>query len=126
MGNFIDDGQYYDGYIAAVPGIHDELEFKYRLLGTSAQAEMRAEVATRGGKNVAEGERVVAEFLSNYLQSWSESVPATADHLVRLKPSLYDKLSAILLGARSSDRKPGGPPAEHITEEGQQGNSDAA
>ncbi len=98
-----------DGFIAASPGLHGELQFTYRpfLMEDRARYMVQVEklpLAQQYGKAAAE--------LGKRLASWSLENPdgtplkITTDNVRRVKPALLDRLWLIVLGIEASDIDP--------------------
>lgn len=97
---FINDGYAVTATINARPGLHGALSFTYR---PATLEERETEYSGRGGSSKS-AIQSMARLLSRKIQSWSlEGVEITAVNLARLKPALFDRLFAIVVGVMADD-----------------------
>src|SRR5262245_5279408 len=97
---FINDGYTVKAAIKARPGLHGELRFTYRP-GTLEERE--TEYSGRG--QTAKGAiKSMSELLAKKLEGWSiDGFEPTAANIVKLKPSLFDRLFAVVVGLSPDD-----------------------
>ncbi len=97
---FINDGYTITATINARPGLHGALTFTYR---PATLEERETEYSSRGNTaRAAVGS--MTRLMAGKIQSWSlEGVEITAGNLVRLKPSLFDRVFAIVVGLAADD-----------------------
>lgn len=107
---FIDDGYNRDGHVAAQPGLHGALTFRYR----PALPEERFQYALtkdRDGDGKAYVRRM-ALLLAKHLQEWDAArgpdqspVPITAEALTRLHPNVLNGVLDQVLGYTAADAR---------------------
>jgi hypothetical protein len=109
--NYIpDDGYTEPGYIAAIPGLHGPLQFKFR--PTLVADQPRWARGSESNVSDAVWDQQCAGLMAERIVSWSlvspkgEPVPICASSLLRLKPKIFTKLFGILLGVNPSDIDP--------------------
>lgn len=104
-----DDGYTEDAYIAAVPGIHGAFRFKYRPMLIEEQSALS--FAGREMKPAAYDQKCGKEMAAKLVE-WSlcdkrgEPVPVSVRAVLMLKPRLFNRLFAIVLGNDASDPDP--------------------
>lgn len=114
-----DDGYTEEGYIKAVPQIHNALRFTFRPLLWEERTRMlaAADAATDKGQT-DKYDRQIATMLSKHLTSWSltdgrkdeaKEVPINVDIIRRLKPKLALSLYYVVMGLQASDIDPDWP-----------------
>lgn len=97
---FIPDGYTVTATVNARPGLHGALTFTHR---PATLEERETEFAGRGSSARSAIESM-ARLLSRKIQSWSlEGIEITAGNLVRLKPALFDRLFAVVVGLTADD-----------------------
>ena len=106
MLSYIPDGYDELGYIRPVPRIHLGLRFRFRPL----LVEERSRLVEAAGKMRGDAyDRKCAAELAGKLLEWDlrdgadEAVPLTPANLLRLKPQLFQRLFAIVLGSEAGD-----------------------
>lgn len=110
MLNYIpDDGYTEKAYIGAKPGFYGEFRFEYRPM----LIEERGPLFAAAGKMPSDAySRKCAAEVAKKLRSWSlvdakgQPVPVSAANILRLKPTLHDRLFEIVLGLATSDTDP--------------------
>ena len=109
--NIIRDGFTQDGFIAESEGLHGELRFKFRPMLPEEYELLELFRQSNPGdpRRVGAKER---EEIASRLKAWSEvdntntSVPINADVLKMLRPELWYKLLAVVIGQRRTDDDP--------------------
>ncbi len=104
-----DDGYTEEGFIKGSPGLHGDLRFEFRPFIAEARSKL-----LRTQQEMAEEKRDVsiAQALVEHLVSWDlrdakgGQIKVTVDVARRLKPILFYRLWAILLGTEASDLDP--------------------
>lgn len=112
--NYIPDDGYTElGYIAARPGLHGMLRFKFRPVCVSDQSQW-----VKGNDSLSgpAWSKKCATLMAARIVSWSETItdangiesarPVTPAAILRLKPALFTRLYGILLGTDPSDLDP--------------------
>jgi len=123
MPSFIDDGYTRDdGYIAAAPAdegrepIHGDLEFTYRVSTRREWIPLDAAVDKELKKQSPDPvkiEMLACEFVASHIKEWSlknrggHDVPVTAENVMGLQVTLFNRLYQIIRGNDTSDPKPG-------------------
>jgi len=109
MLDYLEDGYTEDGYIAAAPGLHNAIEFRYRPLTSDERStilDKTAKVQTAPLRNA-----VIREHLVKQIESWSivdkngAAMAITVETIKRLKPAVFDKLWDIIGGWAGSQRE---------------------
>jgi hypothetical protein len=103
------DGYTEPGYVAARPGLHDELRFTFRPMLPAEQGKwvrdsdkMRPELF----------DRECAKMIASRVKSWSlvdgkdEPLPISPKTIGQLKPAVFNRLHGIVLGTDASDIDP--------------------
>ena len=98
---FLSDGYSEEATIAAAPGIHGELSFRFRPMMHS-QREKWSEELQRTSQG--EASNIMAKAIGEHLLSWSIPLDVKPDLLRTLRPSLLDKIYSTIAGYRPSDR----------------------
>lgn len=117
MLNYIPDGYTEKGYIEPSDGKHDALAFTYRPMLPEERDAVEEVLAIRPAR---EGSQVVAAAVAHALFEWDLRdvngcpVPVGLDLVRRLRPTLLDKLYAVVSG-----REAGDPPPKQTTTEDQ-------
>lgn len=114
-----DDGYTESGFIKAIPGLHGDLRFEFRPFLVEERSRLLRKL-----ENLAQEKQdaIVAKTFTERLKSWDlkdrkgEAVKVSLNAARRLKPQLFYRLWAILLGTDASDVDPEWE-AEHILEE---------
>lgn len=114
MQNFISDGYTEKGYIRAVPGLYGELRFEFRPVLPQSRTVLLREIAKRPDQ---EQEPQVAHVIAKQVVSWDvtnngQPVPITPANVLRLRPSLFQKLWGIVTNLEPSDLDPKSTPEE--------------
>lgn len=100
---FIDDGQTVDFRIPAVPGIHPELTGAFRPALPGSRYTFERDPEPDGDAYA----KKLAGFVRKRIVSWSATVrkgdarepaPVTVELLLKMPPSMFSKLSNIVLG----------------------------
>ena len=113
MPNIIRDGYTQRGYIAAVDGLHDAVQFEYRPMLPEEVEFTEAEVNRIGG-DPKKAVRLVAAQVQRHLVSWDQKdadakdADITFDNVRRLRYPVLNKLYKIIAGLVASDPLPGG------------------
>lgn len=109
MLNFIPDGYSEPGYIRANPGSHDELRFVYRPMLVAD----RAVLLTTAGKLAPDlQQRSYGKAIAARLVSWSVTdskgapVQPSEDVVLRLRPTLFNRLFDVVAGINPNDHDP--------------------
>lgn len=112
MQNFINDGYTESAYLRPIDRLHGEVRFQFRPM----LVEERALVFEKSGQVKQDDyERRSASLIVKKLVSWSLTVPdngedkplpITAINFLRLKPAIYTRITAIVLGLDTSDADP--------------------
>jgi hypothetical protein len=104
----VEDGYTEAAYVAAVPGLYDELRFTYRpLLHVERDA-----VSDQSGKSAQNFESVLVAVMQSKLKTWDamdgkgNPMPINAATIKRLQPALFDKVYTIIAGRVPSDPDP--------------------
>ena len=111
--NVIQDGYTRDGYIAAVPRLHEELEFRYRPMW-GGRPQVFASPTFRAQTPEVQAEMEAAAIVE-HLVSWGEvdakgaSLPIDANHVKRLPVPMRQMLLNIIAGYVPSDIRPTEP-----------------
>lgn len=107
-----DDGYTEPAYIKAMNGVHGEIRFTYRPMLIQEQSKATAEAAEAGRAKPERYDRVCAERLAKHLLSWSirgadgRPLAIEVNTLLRIKPMVFLRLWAIVLGTQASDIDP--------------------
>lgn len=108
--NFVpDDGYTEKGFIKATPGLHGDLRFEYRPFLVGPRSKLLRELESLAQEKQ---DAILAMTFVDRLTEWDlkdqegNPVPVTLDKARRLKPSLFYRLWAILLGTDASDLDP--------------------
>ncbi|WP_207398182.1 hypothetical protein [Bremerella alba] len=101
---FIDDGYTHEACLAAVPGLHAALVFTYRPMTHEARDQVAQAVARQTSGTTAT--ELLAHAIAAHVTTWNASCEVSADEIQKLVPGLFDKVYAILAGARPSDPLP--------------------
>lgn len=118
--NFVpDDGYTESGFIKAIPGLHGELRFDFRPFLVEERSKLLREL-----ENLAQEKQdaIVAKTFVERLKNWDlkdrdgNAVRVSLGAARRLKPQLFYRLWAILLGTEASDADPEWE-TQHILEE---------
>jgi len=109
MQDFIPDGYTEDGFIAASAGFHGELRFRFRPCDPIEQGRL-LEQSDR--IPLDQYRRNLSEVVATKIEWWSlvdkegTTVQAKPDNLRRLRPALFRRVTAIVLGIEASDEDP--------------------
>jgi len=114
--NYIDDGYTLTAYIAAVPGVHDECEIKYR----PALPRQRAGIFEAiGKKKAAEAEDIAARSIAEYVKDWDNIRDSAGNEITvsthaasHLPPKLSHRMFQIVMGNEGGDERPDDSPSE--------------
>lgn len=98
---FIEDGYTRDGYIAAMPGIHPSLNFKFRPMLTQERSRLLQAASLR--TDTGEQDEVNAKTIIDHIVSWDAGQKCTAELLLKLQPAISTKLVNIIAGYQASD-----------------------
>jgi len=109
--NIIQDGYTKDGYIGAVPNLHDEVKFKYRPMLAEQVESLSAAVEKA---EPAKAALLVASSMCKQLTEWSETFSApenlpaaiNLENVRRLHPLVLAKLRRIVEGISPGDLPP--------------------
>lgn len=102
---FIDDGYQKDGQVAAEPGLHGALAFRFR----PALLEERLEFARDGTAGRAYAKKAAA-LLDKHVIDWEakdgkgQTVQKSADAFLRLHPNVFNKMVDQVLGYTAADQ----------------------
>lgn len=119
--NCIWDGQEKDGYLESIPGVHEELRFKYRPMLPQFVEDLDALMLD---SKTTPQQRIVilSAALSKQIMSWSEvrlndkgelaPVPIEAESVRRFPYPLLTALHRVIAGMRASDPVPDASPAQ--------------
>lgn len=108
----IEDGYTEDGYIAAVPGLHPALRFRFRPM-LPEEREAISDVIRQ--KPIAQGNKLMCEALAARIKSWSatnnkgEPLEITPSNVAKLRPKLQGSVYSIIAGYQASDLDPDAP-----------------
>jgi hypothetical protein len=108
----VSDGYTEFGYIAAVPGLHPAVEFRYRpVLFEQFDAHRAAYVSP---VNFKSRHMVPPAVLKEYVKTWDitdpvtgETVPLTNANVARLNAAVMERMFWIVLGAQPRDLRDG-------------------
>jgi len=121
---YIHDGYTRRGYIAEVRLLHEALRFTYRpMLQQDRSVVMGAITQT---KDLRKAESISAEIIKSQLAEWdlhdheSSAVPLEVPNILRIQPSLFDRLLRIVLGGDGGDEDPDAGGSEQAEDAGQQ------
>lgn len=109
LGTVPNDGYTEQGYIAARPGLHPAVRFRYRPSTQEEWAALQTEIA---GAKKGQGVALNARYIARKLVAWDlkddkgDLVPRSATQVARLKPALFEVLYGIVIGMIPSDRDP--------------------
>lgn len=109
MLNYIPDGYTQRGYIEASEGKHGPLAFTFRPMLPEERDAVEEVLAIRPAR---EGSQVAAAAVAHALFEWDLRdengcpLPVGLDCVRRLRPSLFDKLYAVVSGREPSDPPP--------------------
>ncbi len=104
-----DDGYTEKGFIKSIPGLHGDLRFEYRPFLVEERSKLLS------GFDKLEQEKqdvIVARTFSERITAWDlqgkdgEEIPICLHIARRLKPALFYRLWAIILGTDASDLDP--------------------
>jgi len=114
---FIDDGYTEAGYIAAVPGLHGALRFKFRPMTRMERMGNLSRLSKCRDDEQAEQKAV--EFLAKRILEWDAGRPVTVAALKGLHPELLTRLAQVVNSFSPSDPDPESaePPATDETRE---------
>lgn len=113
--NFIDDGYTQQGYIAEVPGLHGPLRFEFRPFLVEERAALFASLDKMSRDAY---ERKCGHAVADRLVAWDvtdrngKPVEITGPNVLRLRPTVEDKLLSIMLGVKPTDIDPAWPDAD--------------
>jgi hypothetical protein len=119
----INDGYTQPGYIAAVAGVHDALDFSYRPM----LPEERDEFTRLEGISAEAAHAYARQVLVNNVKTWNvvgdndNTLPVNDESLKGFRGVLaeaYTKLLYIVAGWRASDPRPGKEPPKPGAEQG--------
>jgi hypothetical protein len=109
---YIPDGYTYDGFIAGVTGIYDDVRFRYRPL-TPLE---RSRLLTENGKQTDPAKVVenTCKVIAAKIVDWDLEDPATGDKIAvswkvlhsNIEPALHDRLFGIIAGMEPSSPDP--------------------
>lgn len=106
--NFIEDGQTRDGFIDAVPGLHEALGFSYRPMLPEEQAAHTDKADKFSGQKWIQF--TAAQLAPRIVSMDGQMGAVTAACLLRLQPRLFGRLRGIVLGIDPSDINPAWAP----------------
>lgn len=96
---FLDDGCTRDGHVAAEPGLHGSLGFRFR----PALAEERYHFARQQDADGKSYARRAAALVSRHVLEWDAPAPLTPDRIGRLHPNVLNKVLDQVLGYTAAD-----------------------
>ena len=104
---WIQDGLTLDGYIAAEPGLHGELGFRYRPMFIAERSAVQQAIVRE--PNAKGSEVLAAKKVAQKVLAWEgHDAPAVSPEAVlRLHPELNVKLFSVIMMKRPSDPRPG-------------------
>lgn len=106
----INDGYTEKAYLSEVAGIHPEVRFKFRPMLIERFLDM--EEAFQREKSLKVKRQISATYLEEQLVEWDlrddkdQVVSIKAPLLIRLKPLLYNKIFAIVVGDAATEQDP--------------------
>lgn len=108
--NFVpDDGYTEKGFIKATPGLHGDLRFEYRPFLVEERSKLLRQLESLAQEKQ---DAIVAKTFSERITAWDlqdkdgKEIPVSMNVARRLKPSLFYRLWAIILGTDASDLDP--------------------
>lgn len=106
ISGMIDDGYEENGYIAEVPRLHPALRFRFRPMTSGERtAAMREMERALKSPNPKMSEIVSARMMAERILEWDlangqgEIVPVTEENILKVKPTLSNKLYSITITA---------------------------
>lgn len=101
----INDGYTRTSRINRIPGIHPEINFEFRPMGLVLRDELRMQVARLSPEKF---HPILARALAKHILSWDmtdKGQPLKIDEaaIIKLQPSIHDRLYAIVTGRDSGD-----------------------
>lgn len=107
---YIPDGYTRKGFIRGVSRLFPDVKFIYRPILLAERAELNAKLALADAKQV---EKLAADAVAKHVVSWDmqhedNTLPIDAATILRLEPSLFDRLYSIIHGRQAGDEAPDG------------------
>lgn len=119
MSGYIPDGYTRRGFLRGIPRLYEDLRFTYRPILLAERSELNSKLALADPKQI---EKLAAEAAARHLVSWDLAhdgsvLSITAATLLRLQPSLFDRLYSVLHGRAASDEDSTGWADEPLPDE---------
>jgi hypothetical protein len=114
MLGIIEDGYTERGVLAA-SGLHPRVEFTYRPMLVEQIGDHFQAAEKLAGKNLR---RLVADHIARHVKGWDlkdakgDPVPLDKDHVLLLRPRLFNRLFSVVVGDEAPDERPGADAAE--------------
>ncbi len=121
MTNIIRDGYTQTGYIEAVDGMHEAVNFRYRPM-LPEDVEFAEHEANKIGADPRKAVRLIAARVSQQLVEWDQKeedgkdAPTDFETVRRLRYQVLNKLYRIIAGLVASDPLPGASKEEQADE----------